>query len=212
MFRNITLLLAICAHLLATTDSGRAAVFERDWKEPGDGLLTYDDVNQREWLDVPESLLLDNGTYENVIAQTGPGEKFAGFRAAKSDDVISLAQSAGIDTNTLAVEANALAAHKLIELLGPTVTLTGGRVSTTGLLNEYIESSQRTDASRLVGNLRVTPQLDVAGLTIFPFAEIRVDNPFAITGIMLFRAIPEPSSIMIAIIASTVTLLQRCRS
>jgi len=43
---------------LSCAPASQAAVFERDWKEPGDGLLTYDDVNQREWLDVPLSLLV----------------------------------------------------------------------------------------------------------------------------------------------------------
>jgi hypothetical protein len=33
-----------------------AAVIQHDWKTPGDGLLTYDDVNQREWLDLSQTL------------------------------------------------------------------------------------------------------------------------------------------------------------
>ena len=34
-----------------------AAVLERDWLTPGDGLLTYDTVTGREWLDLPVTLL-----------------------------------------------------------------------------------------------------------------------------------------------------------
>lgn len=44
--RHLTLLLAICF-----ADTATAGVVSRDLFEPGDGLLTYDDVNQREWLD-----------------------------------------------------------------------------------------------------------------------------------------------------------------
>ena len=36
-----------------------AEVFERDWKAPGDGLLTHDDVNGREWLDLSVSRLIN---------------------------------------------------------------------------------------------------------------------------------------------------------
>ena len=35
----------------------QAAAIERDWKTPGDGLLTYDDVSKRGWLDLTETQL-----------------------------------------------------------------------------------------------------------------------------------------------------------
>jgi len=53
----------------------RAAVSDRDWMAPGDGLLTYDDVNQREWLDLSETILEKfPGTayedrYETIVAK-----------------------------------------------------------------------------------------------------------------------------------------------
>ena len=47
----ILVLRSVLASLLAANLCS-AAVFERDWKTPGDGLLTYDDVNRREWLDL----------------------------------------------------------------------------------------------------------------------------------------------------------------
>jgi hypothetical protein len=85
-----------------------AAVLSRDWKMPGDGLLTYDDVNQREWLDLSETLLTDQfpGSdpspliaremrYQFVVSQTASGGLFEGFSVAKSTDVIQFAQSAG---------------------------------------------------------------------------------------------------------------------
>jgi hypothetical protein len=88
-----------------TLSAGRAAVISRDWKTPGDGLLTYDDVNQREWLDLSQTLLTSQfpgatqeDRYQYVASQTAPGGLFAGFSVAKSVDVIALAQSAGINS------------------------------------------------------------------------------------------------------------------
>jgi hypothetical protein len=75
----------------------QAAVFERDWKTPGDGLLTFDDVNKREWLDLSESLLYQfpgdtlEARYKSVVVQTLPGGLFENFTIAKSSDVIALA-------------------------------------------------------------------------------------------------------------------------
>ena len=48
--------LSIVLSLFAINNSS-AEVFERDWKTPGDGLLTYDDVNRQEWLDLTETQL-----------------------------------------------------------------------------------------------------------------------------------------------------------
>jgi hypothetical protein len=39
----------------------RSEVISRGWKTPRDGLLTYDDVNRREWLDLTESVLSQFG-------------------------------------------------------------------------------------------------------------------------------------------------------
>jgi len=76
---------------------------QRDWKNPGDGLLTYDDANQREWLDLSQTLLTSQfpgadreAKYLYVVGQTGTGGLFDGFSVARSPDVIALAQSAGI--------------------------------------------------------------------------------------------------------------------
>lgn len=53
----IRFVLALLAATICLATSIDAAVISRDWKTPGDGLLTYDDVNQRVWLDLTESRL-----------------------------------------------------------------------------------------------------------------------------------------------------------
>ncbi|QDU55290.1 hypothetical protein [Aeoliella mucimassa] len=93
--------------LLAFHGTATAAVIQHDWLVPGDGLLTYDDVNQREWLDLTETQLFKfpGGTleeqYQAVVDHTLPGGMFAGFTVATAEDVRALAESAGIDTTTL---------------------------------------------------------------------------------------------------------------
>lgn len=78
--------------LLMPIGVASAGVFERDWKAPGDGLLTYDDVNQREWLDVTVSSLnqFPEPRLDNAVAEIATGGRFAGFTWAKRRDVIAL--------------------------------------------------------------------------------------------------------------------------
>jgi hypothetical protein len=68
--RTIALRIAAYLVLSVAATQAEAAVFERDWKAPGDGLLTYDDVNQRVWLDLSETDL--------VVAVSGRGPVTAG--------------------------------------------------------------------------------------------------------------------------------------
>ena len=99
-------------------------VSERDWKTTGDGLLTYDDINQREWLDLTQSIVLDIGQTDSVgnfsfhyqrdvLDELESGGRFEGFQAASFPDVIVLAGSAGIDTNTTDFDTNGLAVGNL---------------------------------------------------------------------------------------------------
>lgn len=42
----------VAVSLICSIQSSDATVLERDWKNRGDGLLVFDDVNNREWLDL----------------------------------------------------------------------------------------------------------------------------------------------------------------
>ncbi len=68
-----------------------AGVIERDFLTPGDGLLTYDDVNQREWLDLSYAYT----SLENVKSKMVPGEFLEDFNFATEEDVRNLNLSAG---------------------------------------------------------------------------------------------------------------------
>lgn len=83
--RCLTLLLA-----LVFADAATAGVVSRDLFEPGDGLLTYDDVNQREWLDF--SVMMGQSS-EFVGERIGVGGRLFGFHLATANDVGALARS-----------------------------------------------------------------------------------------------------------------------
>lgn len=73
--------------------SGHAALMETDYLNEGDGLLIYDDVNQREWLDVTATTGI---SADAALALHGE----EGFRLATSADVFQLYSEAGA-TNIL---------------------------------------------------------------------------------------------------------------
>jgi hypothetical protein len=62
-----TLALTLLAIVLGISLEARAGIIARDLEAPGDGLITYDTVNQREWLDLPETTGM---TLAEVMAQT----------------------------------------------------------------------------------------------------------------------------------------------
>ena len=101
-----TLLLSILVGATVPLSSG-AAVIERDWLAPGDGLLTYDTVNQREWLDVTEtilsffsdSIITDEATAVAKL-ELLPGGALEGFTLASRQAVEELVASAGVDLST----------------------------------------------------------------------------------------------------------------
>lgn len=70
-----------------------AGIVERDWKNPGDGLLTFDDSNNREWLDLTET---QGMSIADVTSKLGPIGDYAGFVHASANDVLGLATSAGV--------------------------------------------------------------------------------------------------------------------
>jgi hypothetical protein len=195
-------LLAVVASMVS--QELHAAVFSRDWKTPGDGLLTYDDVNQREWLDLTESrLAMFPGTtfeqrYQNALPEFAVGGKFFGFQPATSGEVSALAMSAGVEIGG-DFSANNVPVNALVELVGPS----------------YISASNPDDRSAygLLGELRTTPPIQrlygelihftpkpvtQGAATLFVRSGLDV-HEFATTassGIWMHRPVPEPSSLL----------------
>lgn len=179
-----------------------AAVIQRDWKTPGDGLLTFDTVNSREWLDLSQTILSSQfpGSdpspqvtrelrYQFVVGQTGVGGLFEGFTAATSPDVRALAQSAGIDTSSQHFPTNSTATLMLSELLGYTIPPNDSSRITIGLIDEIEVRSPNPDI-----------RIDATFMTVFSSQSgLQIGtNHFQFSpppGVMLYRhAVPEPGT------------------
>jgi hypothetical protein len=116
--------LTLLAILLGTSPKASAGVIARDFATPGDGLLTYDTVNRREWLDLPETA---GAPLAEVMSQMAPGGRLEGFKFAKLADVSDLAASAGVGWTTWTITFDSQPqAPQLVELLGAVVTYSGG--------------------------------------------------------------------------------------
>jgi hypothetical protein len=185
---NMNKTMLVCAFVLLATycPAARGAVFERDWKTPGDGLLTFDDVNNRVWLDLSQSRLdqFPQPRLENALAEIGPGGLFEGFTFAERTDVIPFAQSAGINTATHNFAINEQPTGDLIELL----SITFQNSLTTRSIG-YINEPGGTP--RLGADFFVSPENGPSGLAGLFFSS----DPLGpiVPGLMLFRNIPEPS-------------------
>lgn len=219
MFRSghviVALMLCICAVNWLDKFSGVhkcfATVLERDWRSPGDGLLTFDDVNQREWLDLSASTMAQFPAprLENALAQLQAGGLFADFTFAKRGDVLELALSAGIDPNTDSYARNASATRSLIELLSPTPPFTGEVLHSIGIVDEipgppFFPLNQSSD-------FRFDPNSGPegrAGVAIFPGNDLAA---LRAVGLMLYRNVPEPGGIVLALLGVTFGYARRAR-
>lgn len=194
----------LLALIISVPRTAHAAVFERDWQTPGDGLLTYDDVNQREWLDLTETQLFKypgitlEDRFQDVLSETMPGGQFAGFIAASNpSDVRLLGESAGIDTSTLANPMNQVPATNLIDLLG--ITVAGNYPESLGMLNGI---DGRTGER---GNMRVLSDSQNAGMLF----GLGLDS---LAGVWLYRQVPEPSAYVLLGVVFVAIFVLRCRS
>lgn len=121
---RLILLPAVMAGVLGSY--GHAELIERDWKTPGDRLLTYDTRTELEWLDVSVSLLVQfdpnsiTVAVQQALLELDEGGRFEGFTLASKDLTLELMQSAGIDTAVeRSEEPNDIAsAESVIDLLG----------------------------------------------------------------------------------------------
>ncbi|MCC6491620.1 MAG: hypothetical protein IT424_01215 [Pirellulales bacterium] len=203
----------LAAGLLAGTlpAPAHAAVMSRDWKTPGDGLLTYDDVNKREWLDLSHTALSSQfpgadaspyvtreNRYHFVVGETYPEGLFAGFTVAKSADVVALAGSAGIDVSVTGT-LNETAALALANLLSFTVESDGEGVLAIGLLDE--PPSDRNPFPLI----RPAAEIGRFGLGI---SEGHFQYPTP-PGVMLYRNVPEPSVFTLMLLALIGTVRTR---
>jgi len=202
---------------LALSYPAQGGVIQRDWKIAGDGLLTFDDVNQREWLDLSETILNQfPGTnleehYQSVLAELDSGGMFEGFTVANGNDTTSLAQSAGIDTNSGDFDTNKFATSAIINLLSATITFGDEHQQSLGLLDQYappISPSCRCHEAAIflvnadIGNPNRTHAQAGYGIS---HSSDAIRSLFS--GVMLYRlTVPEPNSAVLCSICILVLL------
>ena len=169
-----------------------ADVFERDLVPgSGDGLLTFDDVNQREWLDLTQTFTAEfPGGFGGVLDELAPGGIYAGFQTASRADVIALAESAGIDTTTFDSEINSAATVNIIALLDMSPPIAAG----------FTNETSPEDGQFYIGVFSGTASSREAGLffgTRTSSPGLFVDRLGSVTGVMLYREIPEPNAVVL---------------
>lgn len=208
-----TLALIIAVALLAS--ASHAAVIERDWLAPGDGLLTYDNVNQREWLDVPESLLSQFAPDQSLVValdialmELEPGGRFEDFTWATQADVFALAESAGIDTSTDDFATNEQTTRELIDFLGPTLVLSPNDPLRSIATYGVVQATEGESESAPYIIITRTPSALAAGIGSFN-SFIGVDSPSTFTGLFLYRQVPEPSSYLLVVLSVIVLVFVR---
>lgn len=203
------LILFLFLFCILSLNTSFAAVISRDWKTPGDGLLTLDTVNKREWLDLSQTLLSDQfpgsganflevreARYQYVVGQTAQGGLFEEFTVAKSPDVIALAQSVGSGHIFPYEQIKASRTRALIALLGPTLVHYSERgierIETMGLLDEIVIRQPRNFR---VSAVFVVDNRQESGLQLGS-RHVQSDVP---PGVMLYRVVPEPSAVILVV-------------
>ena len=214
MNRILVCLSAMLLISLSFVASAGAAVFERDWKTPGDGLLTFDDVNQREWLDLSVSRLnqFPEPRLENAIIEIAPGGLFEGFTWANRDDIRAFAASGGINISTSSIAVNQSPTTQVISLLGSTFerdTPTFIRRSVGFIDETQMEPSLQRQVGALFRiNINPATSEGFASLS-FSSSDDSLDDDS--TGLMLYRTIPEPSSTVLAVVGVLAFIRSRYR-
>lgn len=176
------------------------AVIERDWRAPGDGLLTYDTVNQREWLDLSQTLRINfppNYRVEDVALELEPGGMFEGFTWANIEDVTEFAQSAGIDTTTLDLAVNGDAVNSLLDLIGRTSGFLShsGQAVSLAFLDDTVIHPQGLPIRAFAFFTDRLSSHEAGLLTSLTASEFRRAST---SGLMLYRNVPEPNASQLA--------------
>lgn len=211
-------------YLTPLANQTSAAIIARDFRSAGDGLLTYDTLNQREWLDLNETF--GKSVEEIEIELTDAGE-YRKFHLATFEDVRSLAISVGFDPARIPGKQDFDVAHALFTKvagdLGPSVWLAPGLVSDDLGDFDYLEVSLIAAPGPLIPGGQNHPvggsDYSVGGL-LSARSEFFDQEPingnvgrFPLGGYWLYRnaAVPEPCTVAPATVALIAGLLGKWR-
>ncbi len=124
MTRSARGVLGVILGLFLFSEAGASTLVEADDPRFGPRTLTIDTTSGLAWLDVS---LTTGLSYSQVIADTGPGGRFQGFRYATVPEVVALYAAAGIQESGFCPESSPSLQPvlSLISMLGPTGTYNG---------------------------------------------------------------------------------------
>jgi hypothetical protein len=118
LLRNV-----VCGVLFLTQPTF-AALIDVDWQTSGDAKLLFDASTGMQWLDLS---MTANRSYNQVIANLGPGEVYDGFRVATQAEVLDMWSHAGITNyERLWTVGQYPAVNDLVTRLGPTTMVEPG--------------------------------------------------------------------------------------
>lgn len=201
--------------VMVSTSSGPAAIISRDWKTPGDGLLTYDTVNKREWLEFSLTRLSEysgatlESRFQQVVLKTAPGGEFEGFEVASLDGIRSFLLSAGLPLNADRTQINQqlyLPTKQFLTLLD-TAVMNGVTLgySTFGYLNQVNVGRPRGRQTAGVF-YRDESSIPARGGVQLPYSDDSDVLYARNTHVYLVRAVPEPRNLSTSVISFVLLL------
>lgn len=176
-----------------------AAVVSRDLFEPGDGLLTCDDVNQREWLDFSVTKGMSIGDLSEAISAGGP---LLGFEGANREQILELAASHN-PSGLVGVEDTDLVALLGSDVFGQHGLLsgqrfTGGRVLLVGNASDAANFSEWTVLVQTTSSVERTSGNQSY---VSPYIGGVTQPPLLFDQYWLYRntaRVPEPANLVLA--------------
>jgi len=226
-----TAALTLLAIVVEISPKASAAVIGRDLQSSGDGLLTYDTVNNRAWFDLPET---SGVSLAEVVSQMTPGGRLEGFQFATLADVTALAASAQVGWTAGWSLPFSSEPHvpEFVELLGWVVRLTGGVMPETrvamGLIavdnttsvpsfddtNFFVISSYEPLPDGIVNPGRFDNSPRGGVFTGRPFTSSPEHPPLGVGDVgpfWLYRAVPEPGVALLLLQAGAGIIVGRFR-
>lgn len=212
--------------VLGTPTLARAGVISVDWESSGDGLLTRDTLNKREWLDLTETAGV---RLADVMTHMTPGGRLEGFRFASLDDATRLAASADVGewiwSLPFRVDPHAV---ELVNHLGWVVHLSGGVLPDIYVANGLVAANSTAglptfdDTNFYVFSVPPLPIPPNDNPLIFrdpPAGGVLTDGPLwpelalgigDIGPFWMYRSIPEPAIVHLLVQLLTASIGVRC--
>jgi len=192
--------------LWLSTSWSRGELVQADDSRFGVGSLTIDTSTGLAWLDVP---ITRGMSFNDVVAQTGPGGPFEGFRYATAEEIGILFHSAGIVNVDVVFPppTDRQPALNLISLVGATL-FDSGYVGTMGISSTFATNVGATDR-RLMPTLWICCSPVTYDPRVFLSGTTGDSQRADFAGSWLVTQVPEPSSIALLFLGTGALALVR---